>query len=77
MLAPGGSRGGAERQPGQRRGTVACDQIRTRLGTNREAHDESSPLDVLEQLALDFETSHPAAADLVSRLSTMLANMGI
>src|SRR5262245_53255905 len=38
---------------------------------------EASVLDRVEQLALDFEASHPAAADLVSRLSTLLAGMGI
>lgn len=65
-------------EPERRRGMLReIDEIRTRLGTDREPHDESSPLDVLEQLALDFEASHPTAADLVSRLSTMLANMGI
>jgi hypothetical protein len=31
----------------------------------------------LEQLALEFELSHPQAAELLNRLSVLLANMGI
>jgi len=31
----------------------------------------------IEQIAIDIETSHPLAADLLNRVSTMLANMGI
>jgi hypothetical protein len=31
----------------------------------------------LEQLALEFESSHPAAAEQLNRLTTLLAGMGI
>jgi len=31
----------------------------------------------LEQLALEFESAHPAAAEQLNRLTTLLAGMGI
>lgn len=69
--------GAAGLEPDRRqRVLVEIDSIRARLRP-AAVRREPSLRERVENLALDFETSHPAAADLVAQLSALLASMGI
>jgi hypothetical protein len=52
-------------------------EIRRRLRALPAQEVEPTSLDTLERWALEFEAQHPATAQLVNRLSTLLAGMGI
>jgi hypothetical protein len=53
------------------------DEIEALLRSADRAAPAPATAERLEQLALEFEASHPEAAALLSRVSNLLASMGI